>query len=115
MRPTKSGWLLALLVTVSSPAAEPKVRTEEDWTRAVEHLLPGMTPDQVRQVLGPPRRIGRQVLYQRYIEQWVYDTPRPLRLEFDCRRGQLPSLLLPPTAPPPPRDGAPMPGRRQGG
>jgi hypothetical protein len=125
MRTTKPGWLLALLVTLSpchlvtlsSEGAEPapKIRTEEDWTRTVERLLPGMTTEQVRQILGSPRRIGRQILYQRYIEQWVYETPRPFRLDFDCHRGQPPSLLLSPTALPPPRDGAPMPGKRPGG
>jgi hypothetical protein len=95
-------WLLPWFLVSLSPClpvfgAEPpaKVRTEEDWKRAVEHLRPGMTPEQVREVLGPPRRIGRQIFYQRYLEQWVYDTPRPLRLEFDCRRGQAPSLLPP--------------------
>jgi hypothetical protein len=110
MRPTKLGWLLALLVTLS-----PCHLVTLSSAKAAERLLSGMTPDQVRQILGPPRRIGRQILYQRYIEQWVYDTPRPLRLEFDCRRGQLPSLLLPPAAPPAPPDGVPMPGRRAGG
>lgn len=123
---TTAAFLLALLVTLSpchpvtwsSAAAEPppKVWTEEDRTRAVERLRPGMTTEQVRQVLGPPRRIGRQIFYQRYLEQWVYDAPLPLRLEFDCRRGQLPSLLpLPPATAPGPRDAAPPPGKRPGG
>ncbi len=120
MRFTNARWMLTLLlvtlspchpVTLSGAEPPPKQWTAEEWTQAVERLRVGMTTDQVRQVLGQPRRIGRQILYQRYIEQWVYDTPLPFRLEFDCRRGQRPSLLpLPSTAPPAPRD-----GKRQGG
>jgi hypothetical protein len=121
MHPTNPRWLPACLLVSLSPCllvfgvgAElpAKVWTEEEWTRAVERLRPGMTPEQVREALGPPRRIGRQILYQRYLEQWVYDSPRPLRLEFDCRRGQLPSLLpLAPAGPPTPRDGVPPAGK----
>jgi hypothetical protein len=55
----------------------------------VAHLRPGMTPEQVRQVMGgSPRRAARQILYHRYLEQWLYDQPTSVRLEFDCRRGQ---------------------------
>jgi hypothetical protein len=121
MMRTAIPWLLALLFTLSpchrvtvSLGKEPPARvwTEEEWERAVERLRPGMTPEQVREALGTPRRIGRQILYQRYLEQWVYDSPRPLRLEFDCRRGQLPSLMpLAPAWPPTPRDGVPPPGK----
>jgi hypothetical protein len=91
---------------LSSPAAEvrAKVFTEAEWTQAVEKVRPGMNFDQVRDLLGPPRRIARQVLYQRYLEQWLYESPLPLRLEFDCRRGQPPALLpfAAGGAPPPP-------------
>jgi hypothetical protein len=111
-------WLVVVLfvtlspchpVTLSFAAAEvpAKVWTEEEWTQRVERLRPGMTIQQVRDLLGDPRRIARQVLYQRYLEQWVYESPLPLRLEFDCRRGQPPALLPLPAA------GAPsLPGKR---
>lgn len=56
-------------------------------------IAPGMTPDEVRQRLGPPKRIARQILYHRYREQWIYDPPHPARLQFDCPRGQKPALL----------------------
>jgi hypothetical protein len=56
-------------------------------------LRPGMTQDEVRQVLGPPQRVARQVLYRRYLEQWLYERPRPVRVEFDCVRGQPPQVL----------------------
>ncbi len=48
----------------------------------------GMTPYQVRGRLGPPKRVGRQILYKRYLEQWTYDGPGPLIVEFDCVKGQ---------------------------
>ncbi len=94
-QPTRRGWLLAaLLIPLFSSAADVpvKVWTEIEWTQAVEKLRPGMSLDQVRDILGPPRRIARQILYQRYLEQWVYESPLLLRLEFDCRRGQRPVL-----------------------
>jgi hypothetical protein len=57
-----------------------------------------MTPEEVRTLLGPPRRIARQLLYQRYLEQWAYDAPFAARVDFDCRRGQTPFLLATPPA-----------------
>jgi hypothetical protein len=53
----------------------------------------GMTPTEVRQILGPPNRVARQILYDRYLEQWVYVAPRSLRVEFGYPRGQPASLL----------------------
>jgi hypothetical protein len=52
-----------------------------------------MTPDQVRQMIGPPNHVARQILYHRYLEQWVYNPPDSLRAEFDFPRGQ-PARLL---------------------
>jgi hypothetical protein len=52
-----------------------------------------MTPDEVRKTLGPPRQVARQILYHRYLEQWVYDAPAPIRVEFDCPGGQLARLV----------------------
>jgi hypothetical protein len=46
-----------------------------------------LTPVQVRQVLGAPPALARQVLFHRYLEQWHYPKMQ-LRLMFDCRRGQ---------------------------
>lgn len=53
----------------------------------------GMTPQQVRDRLGSPQRIARQILYHRHREQWIYDRPIAARLLFDCPRGQVPQLL----------------------
>lgn len=51
-------------------------------------LRQGMTPGEVRTLLGEPRRVARQILYHRYLEQWVYDAPASIRVEFDCPGGQ---------------------------
>jgi hypothetical protein len=58
-----------------------------------------MSPDEVRRIVGSPKHIARQILYHRYREQWVYETSTPIRLTFDCVRGQKPQLLSPPDLP----------------
>src|SRR4051812_47744817 len=50
----------------------------------------GQTATQVRQKLGPPARISRQILFRRHIEQWHYEAPPPLRIEFNCVHGEEP-------------------------
>ena len=47
---------------------------------------------EVHRLLGPPDRRARQVLYRRYLEQWVYDPPLSLRISFDCLAGQDPHV-----------------------
>jgi hypothetical protein len=49
---------------------------------------PGMTPNEVRALLGNPKSISRQVLYRRYMEQWTYGNPAYLWVEFNCTKGQ---------------------------
>jgi hypothetical protein len=58
----------------------------------VRRVRPGMTPAEVRRLLGPPDRIARQILYRRYLEQWIYDDPPALRIVFDCLKGQEPHV-----------------------
>jgi hypothetical protein len=36
-------------------------------------VRPGQSPAEVRDRLGPPLRVTRQVLFRHYVEQWVYD------------------------------------------
>jgi hypothetical protein len=55
-------------------------------------LREGMTPAQVRAVMGEPSRVGRQVLAHRALEYWHYSGERAVLLTFDCHRGQLPRL-----------------------
>jgi hypothetical protein len=46
------------------------------------------SPEEARELLGPPRQVSRQILYRRYLEQWEYDRPIPLYLRFGCRTGE---------------------------
>jgi hypothetical protein len=52
-----------------------------------------ITPALVRRAFGNPRNMARQLLYQRYLEQWAYGPPLSLRLEFDLAAGQPPRLI----------------------
>lgn len=58
----------------------------------------GMTPAQVRDVLGPPPAVARQVYYRGSIEQWLYQGKR---VEFLFQAGREPKVraVLTPTAP----------------
>lgn len=75
------------------------VQDRNDPIRSLAKLERGMTPERVRQLLGAPKHIARQLLYHRYREQWTYEAPMPIRLTFDCLRGQKPQLLSPPSVP----------------
>ena len=71
-----SGVLAGLLALAASPTNVPVSR--------------GQTPAEVRGRLGPPLRVSRQILFGRHLEQWVYEDPTPLRVEFNCVRGEEP-------------------------
>jgi len=93
--------LLLLVLFVSLVALHPGVAEFADKDRdnpkpAFDKLKRGMTPEQVRQLVGAPKHIARQMLYHRYREQWVYDVANPVRFTFDCPRGQKPQLLSDP-------------------
>jgi hypothetical protein len=92
-------WMLALVVLLpfGSPAATVggNADDEEEVARAFAKLEAGMSPEKVRQLVGAPKRIARQILYHRHREQWIYDGPLPIRLTFECPRGQKPRLLAP--------------------
>jgi hypothetical protein len=49
---------------------------------------PGEGEVLLRILLGKPKHVARQILYGRYLEQWTYDDPVPVRIEFDWRKGQ---------------------------
>jgi hypothetical protein len=52
-----------------------------------------LSPEKVIELLGRPQRKSRQILYRRHIEQWTYDPPLGLCVEFNCVLGQKPRLL----------------------
>jgi hypothetical protein len=80
----------------ASPAEE-KVFSEEGWKEALKAISRGMLPAEVQAKLRrPPRRVARQFLSHRYLEQWYYDLPFPTRLDFEFRQGEQAFLLTVP-------------------
>jgi hypothetical protein len=65
---------------------------EEERRQRIAQVRPEIDANQVRHLLGPPPRVARQILYHRYFEQWVYDEPFHLRIEFECGHGQKPQV-----------------------
>ncbi len=88
--------LLLFLAPLHPGIAEFADKDKETPKPDFAKLERGMTPEQVRQRVGPPKHIARQIFYHRYREQWVYDAANPVRLTFDCPRGQKPQLLFVP-------------------
>ncbi|MHB1424774.1 MAG: hypothetical protein ACYC3I_16510 [Gemmataceae bacterium] len=95
--------VLLALAAFGSGLARSRANAAKDrdrpWNSDFAKLQRGMTPEQVRQRVGDPKHIARQLLYHRYREQWIYDVALPVRLTFDCPRGQKPQLLSPPELP----------------
>ena len=100
-RPARVLICLAVLIALLGLGAEDPAAQEEERRRLLTVLLQQARPDgrseseriapeQVRRAFGKPRRIARQILYQRYLEQWSFDETVPLRLEFDFVAGQPP-------------------------
>ncbi|MFN4260348.1 MAG: hypothetical protein ACK4RK_13710 [Gemmataceae bacterium] len=44
------------------------------------------------ELLGPPRRVARQLLYRRYLEQRFHDEPVPFVIELEHVKGQAPLI-----------------------
>ena len=60
--------------------------------RSITGVRKGMSAQDVRQLMGTPNRVVRQLLYRRHIEQWVYENPQHLRIGFNCVRGEDPGV-----------------------
>jgi hypothetical protein len=84
--------LAACLAVPTALPGEP-VKAEVDPHDKVAQLRPGMTAARVLDLVGKPRSIARQILYARYVEQWTYDDPIGVRIEFDWRKGQERQIL----------------------
>jgi hypothetical protein len=92
--------LFALAAEPEGPRGQPPAEVKKvDLTR----LKPGLTATEVRELLGQPKRVSRQILSGRYLEQWTFDPPNAVRIEFDWRKGQERQILTvqPLTAPAP--------------
>jgi hypothetical protein len=80
------------LLTERKPVASPE--DPDGFIRRIARGLRGaaQTPAEVRELLGPPRQVLRQVLYRRYVEQWHYDTPLALCVVLEGAKGQIPRV-----------------------
>lgn len=63
------------------------VARQRDPAGRLRDVKAGMTGQQVRDLLGAPAQKARQVYYQRYLEQWVYDQPEAGRIDLLYRLG----------------------------
>lgn len=93
----------ALFATPDPRAGRAADPAKPDAPPEPNKLPAGTSQAEVRRLLGPPKRVARQILYRRYLEQWVYDGPNAVRIEFDCVRGKEPQILtVHPLTPPRP-------------
>src|SRR5947209_5234554 len=69
------------------PAAEPVAEASAPLPPPLDRVRRGMTATEVRQLLGSPKRVTRQVVFRRHVEQWLYEAPAPCRVELMCERG----------------------------
>ncbi|MGH7224874.1 MAG: hypothetical protein ACRELF_16750, partial [Gemmataceae bacterium] len=60
---------VSLLFRAAGFAAD---ENKEDVVGGFARLQRSMTMQQVRNRLGAPKHIVRQILYHRYLEQWIY-------------------------------------------
>ena len=75
---------LALVIAVLPGSAPPMDGAQ---------LRPGTPAAEVIERLGPPRKVARQVIYKRCLEQWIYEAPHFLRIEIDWVQGRQPQVL----------------------
>jgi hypothetical protein len=80
-------FLLAVGIALTLGVAQ----AEPPDDNALNRLKPGLSEKEVRELLGgPPNTIAREILYNRYVEQWTYDNK--VRLEFAGRKGEAKQL-----------------------
>jgi hypothetical protein len=86
-------FMMGLSLLFSVPAALSAVKLQASpRSRDLAPIRIGMSPAEVRKLVGPPTHVARQILYRRYLEQWIYDDDPATWIEFDCRRGSEPTV-----------------------
>jgi hypothetical protein len=58
--------------------------------RAPAGIHVGMPAAEAQHQLGTPKRVVRQVVYRRHIEQWVYENPQEFRIQISWNPGEVP-------------------------
>jgi hypothetical protein len=83
-----------LLVAVGQLGATPldrAARVKDDRQARATDIKKDMTANEVLNLAGKPQRIGRQILFRRHLEQWVFDD-LGIRVEFTCLPGEEPRV-----------------------
>jgi len=90
MIPTKLAFLTAVLLILDHGAG-PKAQADQpaDPAGALRHKFlsafhkrASLTQAEVLGLLGKPQRKTRQILYKRYLEQWIYEPPLRMCVKF---------------------------------
>ena len=89
--------LPGIWMSLPVPAAAEPAANDDDPRRSnflqIFRKDKDLSPEKVIELLGRPQRKSRQILYRRHIDQWTYDPPLGLCVEFNCVLGQKPRLL----------------------
>jgi len=70
----------------------PNSKADRPPAARLDNVRRGMTPDEVRPLVGMPQQISRQILFRRHLEQWHFEEPAGL-IEWNCQRGEIPHVL----------------------
>jgi hypothetical protein len=62
--------------------------TPEERAQNIPKIKRGLPATEVRNLLGKPDRIARQILFRRHLEQWIYDNPINARVEIVYSPGE---------------------------
>jgi hypothetical protein len=84
------GCLVCSLFSTGGRADE-KGADQKNWVdtaSADRGIAKGISGNKVLERLGLPKRISRQILLGRHLEQWTYPDPIGLRIELRGIRGQ---------------------------
>jgi len=77
--------LIAFTLMVATPI-------ESDVNFHAPEIKPGMTADDVTQLMGRPDQISRMILLRRHLEQWIY-TEANIRIDLMCVPGEQPRVI----------------------
>ena len=58
----------------------------------IDRIRRGMTPEEVRPLVGQPQQISRQILLRHHVEQWQFEEPATF-IEWNCQRGEIPYVF----------------------
>lgn len=82
----------AIILALGASGDRGASRSAEFQVRPINDIKKDMTADEVRNRLGKPDRVARQILFRRHLEQWIYDDLN-VRIEFNCLPAEEPRVI----------------------